>query len=128
MSVYKNLVKSLKSKQLHIRIPFILFMIYTVIVYISIFIKIFNVGLQYRPIIEQWVDFHMYFTPQWIISSSGWPAVIIKVLWSTLWFMPTLLATITGAMIIFTCLAYLFGFIGHFFLFLKKWILDMQGL
>ena len=126
MSIYKNLVKSLKSKQLHISIPLILFMTYTAFIYIIMFIEIFNGdNPTVKSTIEPVVDFWISYSPQFDLSST--PGVILNVLWTIIFCaFPTIIAWIVGALIIFRCLAYLFGLIGHFFLFLKKWILDMQ--
>jgi hypothetical protein len=123
MSAYTSLIKSLKSKQLRVAIPSFLIMAYALFVYISMFVILLNGG---SPI-DKLVDFWMSYTPQWIISGTGWPAVISKILWSSIFgAFPTIIALLLGAMIIFRGVAYLFGFIGHFFLFLKKWILDQQ--
>jgi len=69
----------------------------------------------------------MSYTPQWIISGTSLLIVISKILWFTiLGFFPSAAALLLGAMIILRGVAYLFGFIGHIFLFLKKLILDQQ--
>jgi len=123
MSAYTSLIESLKSKQLRVAIPSFLIMAYALFIYISMFVILFNGG---SPI-DKLVDFWMSYTPQWIISGTSWPAVISKILWITiLGFFPLAIALLLGAMIIFRGVAYLFGFIGHFFLFLKKLIIDMQ--
>ena len=123
MSAYTSLIESLKSKQLRVAIPSFLIMAYALFIYISMFVILFNGG---SPI-DKLVDFWMSYTPQWIISGTSWPAVISKLLWSCIFgLFPTIIALLLGAMIILRGVAYLFGFIGHIFLFLKKWILDQQ--
>ena len=123
MSAYTSLIESLKSKQLRVAIPSFLIMAYALFIYISMFVILFNGG---SPI-DKLVDFWMSYTPQWIISGTSWPAVISKLLWSCIFgAFPTIIALSLGAMIILRGVAYLFGFIGHIFLFLKKWILDQQ--
>ena len=123
MSAYTSLIKSLKSKQLRVAIPSFLIMAYALFIYISMFVILLNGG---SPI-DKLVDFWMSYTPQWIISGTGWPAVISKILWSFIFgAFPTIIALLLGAMIILRGVAYLFGFIGHIFLFLKKLILDQQ--
>ena len=123
MSAYTSLIESLKSKQLRVAIPSFLIMAYALFIYISMLVILFNGG---SPI-DKLVDFWMSYTPQWIISGTSWPAVISKLLWSCIFgAFPTIIALSLGAMIILRGVAYLFGFIGHIFLFLKKWILDQQ--
>ena len=123
MSAYTSLIESLKSKQLRVAIPSFLIMAYALFIYISMLVILFNGG---SPI-DKLVDFWMSYTPQWIISGTSWPAVISKLLWSCIFgAFPTIIALLLGAMIILRGVAYLFGFIGHIFLFLKKLILDQQ--
>jgi uncharacterized protein involved in cysteine biosynthesis len=123
MSAYTSLIKSLKSKQLRVAIPSFLVMVYALFIYISMFVILFNGG---SPI-DKLVDFWMSYTPQWIISGSSLLIVISKILWFTiLGFFPSAIALLLGAMIILRGVAFLFGFIGHFFLFLKKFIIDTQ--
>tara|TARA_B110000495_G_C22539159_1_gene327150 strand:+ start:44 stop:418 length:375 start_codon:yes stop_codon:yes gene_type:complete len=123
MSAYTSLIESLKSKQLRVAIPSFLIMAYALFIYISMFVVLLNGG---SPI-DKLVDFWMSYTPQWIISGTSWPAVISKLLWSCIFgAFPTIIALLLGAMIILRGVAYLFGFIGHIFLFLKKLILDQQ--
>ena len=123
MSAYTSLIKSLKSKQLRVAIPSFLIMAYALFIYISMFVVLLNGG---SPI-DKLVDFWMSYTPQSIISGSSLLMVISKILWFTiLGFFPSAAALLLGAMIILRGAAYLFGFIGHIFLFLKKLILDQQ--
>ena len=123
MSAYTSLIKSLKSKQLRVAIPSFLIMAYALFIYISMFVVLLNGG---SPIAKL-VDFWMSYTPQSIISGSSLLMVISKILWFTiLGFFPSAAALLLGAMIILRGVAYLFGFIGHIFLFLKKLILDQQ--
>ena len=123
MSAYTSLIKSLKSKQLRVAIPSFLIMAYALFIYISMFVVLLNGG---SPI-DKLVDFWMSYTPQWIISGTSLLIVISKILWFTiLGFFPSAAALLLGAMIILRGVAYLFGFIGHIFLFLKKLILDQQ--
>jgi len=123
MSAYTSLIKSLKSKQLRVAIPSFLIMAYALFIYISMFVVLLNGG---SPI-DKLVDFWMSYTPQSIISGSSLLMVISKILWFTiLGFFPSAAALLLGAMIILRGVAYLFGFIGHIFLFLKKLILDQQ--
>ena len=123
MSAYTSLIESLKSKQLRVAIPSFLIMAYALCIYISMFVILFNGG---SPI-DKLVDFWMSYTPQWIISGTSLLIVISKILWFTiLGYFPSAAALALGAIIILRGVAYLFGFIGHIFLFLKKWILDQQ--
>ena len=81
MSIYENLVKSLKSKQLHISIPLILFMTYTAFIYIIMFIEIFNGdNPTVKSTIELVVDFWISYSPQFDLSST--PGVILNLLWT----------------------------------------------
>ena len=127
-----DVVKFLKTKELFIAIliaiPIILFIIYMVAIWISIFIIVYENGFSFYKVLEiaagQWAEFVLSYTPNWLYGLTSWTAVFLNVLWSVLNFIPTMMALVWGFLLIIRGVAYLFGFLGHIFLFLKKLILD----
>ena len=126
-----NVNKLFKKKDLFIVVPIAIiifsFIIYGIAIWASLFIIVYENGFSFYGVLDiaagQWAEFLISYTPQWIIYGPGWSKIIL-ILWATLMFIPTLLVLIWGFIIIIRAAAYLFGFIGHFFLILKKWILD----
>jgi|TARA_B100000768_G_scaffold160060_1_gene159416 hypothetical protein len=130
----KVIVDSFKGKALLITVPLVIiissFIIYGLAVWASLFIIIYENGFSFYIVLDiaagQWAEVITSYTPQWLIEASSWPALILSILWSTfIGFLPLILTLIWGTIILIYGAAYLFGFIGHFFLFLKKLILSL---
>jgi len=128
-----NVNKLFKKKDLFIVVPIAIiifsFIIYGIAIWTSLFIIVYENGFSFYGVLDiaagQWTEFISSYTPQWLKSWSDWPSIILNLLWTTfIGFLPIILVLIWGTIIIIRAAAYLLGFIGHFFLILKKWILD----
>jgi hypothetical protein len=121
-----------KEKNLFVVIPtgviIFLFIIYGLAVWIKLFIIFYKNDFSFYGVLDiaagQWAEFMVSYTPQWLYGLTSWTAVFLNVLWSVLNFIPTMMALMWGFLLIIRGVAYLFGFLGHIFLFLKKLILD----
>ena len=127
-----NVANLFKTKKLFVIIPkviiFFSFIIYGIAVWTALFIIAYENGLSFYVILEtaagQWSEFIFSYTPRWIIHGSSWPSIISQFLWTIFVGFSTMLVLLWGAIILIRGAAYLFGFLGHIFLFLKKLILD----
>ena len=122
-----------KEKNLFVVIPtgviIFSFIIYGLAVWIKLFIIFYKNDFSFYGVLDiaagQWAEFLVSYTPQWLLEISSWPALILNILWSTFnGFLPTILTLLWGAIILIRGIAYLLGFIGNFFIILKKWVLD----
>ena len=129
-----DVVKFFKTKELFIvipiAIPIILFIIYMVVIWISIFVIVYENGFSFYKVLEiaagQWAEFVTSYIPNWLYGLTSWIWIngVLIALCGILSFIPTMLALMWGFLIIIRGMAYLIGFLGHIFLFLKKLILD----